>query len=87
MAQANIAFVEHFKIIGYLSDVYDGLRLRTTLAHCVWIRVNDVVRHESLMNRERRSVLALRAKCCTRAIHHVVSSNYHRNQNDGIFTH
>ncbi len=30
------------KRIGYLSDVYDGLRQRTTLAHCVWLNDADI---------------------------------------------
>ncbi|MBN3895449.1 MAG: amidohydrolase [Nostoc sp. NOS(2021)] len=34
--------VEHLKRIGFLSDVYDGLRQRTTLAHCVWLNDADI---------------------------------------------
>jgi 5-methylthioadenosine/S-adenosylhomocysteine deaminase len=34
--------VEHLKRIGFLSDVYNGLRQRTTLAHCVWLNDADI---------------------------------------------
>ncbi len=34
--------VEHLKRIGFLSDVYNGLRQRTSLAHCVWLNDSDI---------------------------------------------
>ncbi|MCC5615275.1 amidohydrolase [Nostoc sp. CHAB 5836] len=34
--------VTHLKRIGFLSDVYNGLRQRTTLAHCVWLNDADI---------------------------------------------